>query len=301
MGFLENIQADLVDHNKSIASTLLKLRLLAAKLGSDELTEWIKYEAEGYPKDAEIPTYRVVPVSFSGTFHDPYGGSIQNAPIPSLLIKKLAGEGWITSKIRESAAAVENMAGEKDGLYLDLSNLMIVLRGKVYPDYNPAQIVGYISQTPLIDMSNAIRNRLLEITIEIANKIPGAEGVELTSITRDPEVTTQIFYQTIYGSMTNIQSSGADAKIQVTIAKHDLESLKTGLLRYGLSEEKSNEVANLISKQEPKNEINAGLNDGVRKWLADCITSGFDAAFKGGISALTKFVQEAAMQYWGLN
>ena len=48
MGILETIQADIVDHNISIASTLLKLRLLAAKLGSDELAEWIKNETEGY-------------------------------------------------------------------------------------------------------------------------------------------------------------------------------------------------------------------------------------------------------------
>ena len=68
MGFLENIQADIVDHNISVASTLLKLRLLANKLGSDEFTEWIKNEAEGYSQDADIPSYRVVPISFSGTF-----------------------------------------------------------------------------------------------------------------------------------------------------------------------------------------------------------------------------------------
>ena len=299
MGFLESIQADLIDHNKSIASTLLKLRLLAAKLGSDELTEWIKYEAEGYPQDAKIPTYRVVPISFSGTFQGLID-RVQNAPIPPLLIKKFAGESWVTSKIRESAAAVENMASQNDGLHLDLSNLMVVLRGKVYPDYNPVEIVGFISQTPLIEMSNAIRNRLLEITIEIAKKIPGAEGVELASISSSPEVTTQIFHQTIHGNMTNIQSTGADATIQVTINKHDLESLKTGLLRSGLSEDESEEVAKLISEQEPSDQVNTGFNDGIRKWLAHRIASGFDAAFKGGLSALTKVVQEAAMQYWGL-
>lgn len=299
MGFLESIQADLVDHDKSIASTLLKLRLLAAKLGSEELTEWIKYEAEGYPQDAKIPTYRVVPISFSGTFQGPFD-RVQDAPIPPLLIKKFAGESWVTSRIRESAAAVENMASQTDGLHLDLSNLIVILRGKVYPDYNPVAIVGFISQTPLIEMSNAIRNRLLEITIEIAKKIPGAEGVELTSITPAPEVATQTLLQTIYGNMTNIQSTGADANIQVTINKHDLESLKTGLLRSGLSEEESEVVAKLISEEEPSDQVNTGFNDGIRKWLADRIANGFDAAFKGGISALTKVVQEAAMQYWGL-
>ena len=299
-GFLESIQADLVDHDKSIASTLLKLRLLAAKLGSDELTEWIKYEAEGYPQDAEIPTYRVLPVSFSGTFHGPLGSGVKDAPIPPLLIKQIAGEEWINYKIRESAASVENMAHQKNGIHLDLSNLIIPLRGKVYPGYEPAQIVGFISQTPLIEISNAIRNRLLEITIEIAKKIPGAEGVELTSITRAPGETKQIVHQTIHGNMTNIQSTGADANIQVTINKHDLESLKTGLLRSGLSEEESEEVAKLISGEKPNDQVNTGFNDGIRKWLGDRISSGLDAGFKGGISVLTKVVQEAAMQYWGL-
>ena len=300
MGFLESIQTDLVDHNTSIASTLLKLRLLAAKLGSDELTEWIKYEAEGYPHDADIPTYRVVSISFSGTFHGPLGSGVKDAPIPPVLIEEFVGGDWIISKIRESAAAVENMAHQKNGIHLDFSNLIIPLRGKVYPGYEPAQIVGFISQTSFIEMANAIRNRLLEITIEIAKKIPGAEGVELTSIIRAPEETTQIFHQTIHGNMTNIQNTGAEANIQVTINKHDLESLKTGLLRYGLSEEESEKVAKLISEQEPKDQINTGFNDGVRKWLADRIARGLDAGFKSGISVLTKVVQEAAMQYWGL-
>ena len=300
MGILETIQADIVDHNISIASTLLKLRLLAAKLGSDELTEWIKNETEGYLQDADIPTYRVVPISFSGTFHGSFGSSINNAPIPPLLIKKYAGENWTTAKIRESAVAVEKMASEENGIRLDLSDLMLILRGNIYPDYVPAQIVGFVSQTLLIQMSNAIRTRLLEITIEITKKIPDAEGVELTSIMQNPRVTTQIFHQIIHGSQTNIQSSGPEATIQVTIVKHDSKSLKSGLLQFGLSEEESNELAKLISEQEPEEQKDDGLNDGVRKWLAARITNGFDAGFKGGISVLTQIVQEAAMQYWGL-
>ncbi len=300
MGFLENIQTELVDENVSIGSTLLKLRLLAARLGSDELTEWIKYEAEGYPQDSDIPKYRVLPISFSGTFYGPFGGGVRNAPIPPLLIKKFAGEDWLTMKIRESAAAVENMANQKNGLHLDLANLMVVLRGKVYPEYEPAQIVGYVSQTLVIGASNAIRTKLLEITIEIAAKIPSAEGVELASIEQEPEVTKQIFHQTIHGNMTNIQSSGSDAYIQITIAKHDTESLIKGLSKHGLSEEDSRELAKIIAAQEPQGQQDTGLSKGVRKWLADRIANGLDAGIKGGVSALTQIVQDATMQYWGL-
>ena len=300
MGFLETIQAELVDRDSSIASTLLKLRLLAAKLGSDELAQWIRFEAEGYTQDADIPAYRVLGISFSGTFHGPFGTGVKNAPIPSLLIKQIAGEEWTVYKIRESAAAVEKMASETEGVHLDLSNLMIPLKGKIYPDYVPAQIVGYVSHTALVETSNAIRNRLLEITIEIASKVPSVEGVKLTSITRDPEVTTQVFHQIVHGNMTNIQSSGAEASIQITVAQHNINSLTDGLKKLGLSTEDTQELARLISEKEPTNNDEGGLNSGVRKWLSDRIMNGFDAGVSGGISAITRIVQEAAMQYWGL-
>lgn len=300
MGFLETIQAELVDRDSSIASTLLKLRLLAAKLGSDELAQWIRYEAEGYAQDADIPPYRVLGISFSGTFHGPFGTGVQNAPIPSLLIKKYAGDDWTVYKIRESAAAVEKMASGTEGVDLDLSNLMIPLKGKVYPEYVPAQIVGHVSHTALVETFNAIRNRILEITIEIASKVPGAEGVDLTSITREPEATTQVFHQIIHGNMTNIQSSGADASIQVTVAQRDIKSLTDCLQNLGLSVKETEELARLISHQEPTKKEEAGLNPGVRKWLSDRIMNGFDSGITGGVAAATKIVQEAAMQYWGL-
>ena len=296
MGFLESIQADLVDNDASISTTLRKLRLLAARLGSNELTDWIKYEAGGYPRQATIPDYRVVPIFFSGTFHGAFGGGVKNAPIPPVFIKEFASEDLLTYKIRESAAAVEKMAAQDNGLHLDYSNLILLLRGKVYPDHEPAAIRGFVSRPSLIETSNAIRNRLLEITIEIANRIPNAEGVELTSIKREPDVARQIFHQTVHGNMTNIHSSGPDARIHVNVIQHDQESLKNGLLESGLSAEESSELSRLISNQEPGKD---GLNLGVKHWLAERLTKGIDTTLQGGISALTRVVQEATMQYWG--
>ena len=300
MGFIETIQKELVDRDSSIASTLLKLRLLAAKLGSDELAQWIRCEAEGYPPGVDVPSYRTLGISFSGTFHGAFGAGLKNAPIPSLLIKDYIGEEWTTHKLRESAAAVEQMAIRDKGVRLDLSNLMIPLKGQIYPDYVPVQIVGYVSGTALVEASNAIKNRLLEITIEIANKVPCAEGVELTSIAKEPEVTTQVFQQIIHGNMTNIESSGARALIQVTVAQQDLNSLTDCLQKLGLSAKDTQDLARLISDREPADKDEAWLNPGVRKWLSDRIMNGFDAGVSGGLSAITRVVQEAAMQYWGL-
>ena len=300
MGFIETIQANLVDHNIPAASSLLKLRLLAARLGSNELTDWIKQEANGYQNSDEIPDYRIVPIYFSGTFHGPFGSGVKNAPIPSALIQQIVGEEWVTHKLADSAASIEQMARAENGLKLDLSNLMLLIRGKVYPGYEPAQLVGLISQASLIETSNAIRTRLLEITIEIAKNIPSAESADLSTIDSEPEMAKQIFHQTIHGNMMNVQSTGSESVIRVSITQGDSTSLRAGLEKLGLTQKVSNELVSLISAEQPRESEEDGLNAGVRRWLAKRITKGADHGIKGGIAAVTQIIQEAAMQYWGL-
>lgn len=299
MGYIDAIQADLVDHNRPIAGALLKIRLLAAKLGSEELAEWIKNEAQGYDTDADIPRYRVVPISVFGTFHGPFGSGVKNAPIPSLLLQEIVGADWTTYKLRESAAAVEELTTHENGLRLDMSNLILALRGKIYPDFEPVQFVGFVSRTAVIDIANAIRNRLLEITVDISEKIPSIDGAAITSIGKNPKVATQIFHQTVHGNITNIQSTGPEATVQVTVLPGDRESLERFLMSRGLPKGQSDELAELIAANKPNMDDDAGLNPSVRKWIADRITGGLDVGLQGGVTALTQMVKDAAMGYWG--
>lgn len=85
MSLLHEIQTSVVQEGANLGSVLLKLRLLAARLGSEPLGEWIKHESEGYPRDAEIPSYRVIGISYRGTFSGPFGSGIRNAQIPGYL------------------------------------------------------------------------------------------------------------------------------------------------------------------------------------------------------------------------
>ena len=138
LSLLHQIQESVVQDGSNLGSVLLKLRLLASRLGSDVLEEWVKHESEGYPKEAEVPPYRVVGVSYKGTFFGSFGSGINNAPIPSYLIEKFAGKSWTNHEIRESIAAVDDLVkhssdGGSPGI--DASNLILLLQGKVYPGY----------------------------------------------------------------------------------------------------------------------------------------------------------------------
>ena len=53
---------------RRLGQVLLRLRLLAARIGSQPLAEWVRHESEGYPHDAELPDYRFIPVSYTANF-----------------------------------------------------------------------------------------------------------------------------------------------------------------------------------------------------------------------------------------
>lgn len=133
MSLLTEIQAALID-GQPIGPILLKLRLLASRLGSDVLEEWVKHESEGYPPGVSLPDYRKVGVSYVGTFSGAFGSGIENAPIPPYLIEKFAGKGWNDYEIRQSVSSIDELlsSGNSGTLQINAADLILLLQGHIY-------------------------------------------------------------------------------------------------------------------------------------------------------------------------
>ncbi len=301
MSFIHDLQNELTSENP-ISPIIMKLRLLAAKLGSEQMEEWVRFEAEGYPQAVDLPEYRIHGMSFIGQFSGPFGSGIKNAPIPPYLIGEFAGKDWEHFRIRYSAAAVDSIVAEGNGVTLDLANLALLIQGKVYENMACNQLSGYVSHSAFVEVSNAIRNRILELTINLEKSIPEVSGAELSSFEKNTETVTQVFQQTVYGGVTHIQNTGANQNIVVAVKQENLESLINGLSNAGLNDEDAEELATLISKEPLENntEGKADFGKGVRTWLGKRVTQGADAGIAGGVSALINVAKEAALQYWGL-
>jgi len=280
----------------------LKLRLLASKLGSEPLEEWVRHEAEGYPGNVELPDYRIHGMSFIGQFSGPFGSGLRNAPIPPYLIAQIAGDGWEHFNIRYSAAAVDNIVATGKGVTLDLSNLALLIQGKIYENMACNQLTGYVSDSAMLEVSNSIRNRILELTIALDRSLPNSSAVEVSDFTQNGELATQVFNQTVYGGITNIQNTGESQIVQIQIRQKDDKDLIDALLEVGLSKSDSEELGALIS-EEPLEDQGSGepeFGQKVKGWLAERISNGTDAGIKGGITALVQIAKEAGLQYWGL-
>lgn len=300
MAILPEIQNDLVSEKTAIGPILMKLRLLAAKLGSRDLELWIRHESEGYPTNESLPEYRRVGMSFSGYFSGPFGKEIRNAPIPPILIEKFAGEDWKYLHLKDSAAAIDSLIQMGEGIHLDMSNLMLLLQGHIYDGYACNQIKGYVSQHAIVEVANSIRNKILAFTIEFEKSMPEAVNFDIAAMRRAPEVTTQVFHQTVHGNLTSINNTGSHLSMDIQVRAGSKGELESTLLRAGLDHSSASEIASIISDEAPAVDSADGLGNRARKWLADRLTRGIDAGVKGGASALVGIVQEAAMRYWSL-
>ncbi|MEH6642012.1 hypothetical protein [Vreelandella glaciei] len=305
MSLLREIQASLISDQPNLGGILLKLRLLAARLGSDILGDWVKHEMSGYPADVELPDYRVVGVSYMGTFSGPFNSGIKNAPIPSALVSKHAGEHWTNHRVREGIAAIDDLVkgSQKSGsLGLDCSNLILLLQGKIYKDYACNDITGTISRSSLVQIQNEVKGRALELTIELEKSIPAAAEIILEpekggSI--DGQVVSKIINQTIYGNYTEISNSGDSAQIGVQAIQGDSDALEKMLEQGGISGDSARELAEIVQAEEPTS-TKEPLGAKAKQWLLNNLKKAEDGTWKVGVSVATDVIKKAVMGYYGL-
>lgn len=305
MGVLSEVQAAVLDASSDIGPILLKLRLLAARLGSQQLADWVKHESEGYPAEVDVPKYRVLPVSYKGTFSGPFGSGITNAPIAPYLIEKFASKSWTRYEMRSSIAAVDDLlAGAKEsGVYtIEASNLILMLQGKVYPDYACNEITGTIARASIAAIRHAVLSRILELTLEIERSVPEAAEVTAGKAPALPDnsgsVTTQIAQQIIYGNFTSV-STGANSNVVVNVAERDQSALAAFLADAGISAHDAQELAQLAASEEPES-ASEPMGPKVREWLGENLKKAAAGTWKVGVTVGTELIKAALLQYYGL-
>jgi hypothetical protein len=309
VSLLRDIQAALLEEGRDIGPIFLKLRFLAARLGSDPLEEWVKHESEGYPHGVPVPDYRMLGVSYSGSFSGPFNSGIRNAPIPPYLIEKYAGKQWTSYEMRQSIAAIDDLissarSNDSGSLTIDAANLILLLQGKIYEDYACNSVTGTISQAVLAEIQHVVRTRVLELTLELEKRIPAAADIALGPVTNDikavdTNTVTKITNQIIHGNVTAITSSGASAQFIVQVNERDREGFRKALIDAGIADEDAKDLADIVANEEIESPEQPWGTQ-AKAWLAKNIGKAANGTWRIGLDVATRVLTEAAMKYYGL-
>lgn len=307
MTLLQQIQEAITQEESDLGSILLKLRLLAARLNSDILGDWVRYESEGYPQNADVPQYRIVGVTYRGTFSGPFGSGIQNAQIPPYLIEQYASKSWTNYEVRESIAAIGEMVKKSkiDGgsFGIDASNLILLLQSKIYEGYACNDLAGTISPAAFYQIQQTVRSKILELTIELEKSVPGANYIAFdTTATNkfETEQVQQISQQIIYGNVSTVVVGGANSNITVSVVtERDNSSFINYLIESGIPEKDATDLVNIMANEQPDSH-NKPFGQKASDWIAANIKKAAEGTWNIGISIATKIITEAACKYYGL-
>lgn len=103
---------DLANGEVNLYTALKRTKVLLQDLNNDEILKWVNYEIEGYPDDANLPDYRIVPGQLYGSY---IKGSMtrymtyKNVPLPLGKMKEEDKRLFSTVSISSGVETIKEM------------------------------------------------------------------------------------------------------------------------------------------------------------------------------------------------
>ncbi len=302
MTLIEEIQRDAVDSKSDLGALLRKCKLLAARLGSGPLEEWLLCESSGYPEASEVPAYRSWGLELKGNFAGPFGSGIRNAPIPMICVPDKFRDALMNYRCRQSIASIEELLKEDHGGTLQVStgDLAVVLGTRVYGNQNCMQAWAEISATHLVEVLNAVRNRVLDFALAVWKEAPtaGETGAERTTTIEASRV-SQIFNTTVYGGAANLVGSANNAPVTFNVSQGDFQSLKRLLEEKGVNVTDIEQLREAV-QSEPVATGGKGFGPRVSSWIANMVKKAADGSWQIGLGAAGQLLAEGISKFYGL-
>lgn len=297
---LEDIQAAAIDGNSDLAAVLRRCKVLAARLGSAPLEDWVLWESNGYPEQSSVPAYRIWPLQVKGTFFGPFGSGMQNVPIPLACIPDDVRRSYEAYECRQSIASLETaMKSGQTTFSVSTADLALALGTDVYENQNCVKAWAEFSAGHVVEILNTVRNRVLDFALAIWKEAPRAG--ELDENRLEPAHVTQIFYTTVgEGGVATVVGSALHSSIGQTIITNNISSLHEVLRRQGLTAADLEDLDRAIAADAKPVDRNR-LGPTVSSWMGKMVKKAAEGSWKIGVSVASKVLTEALLKFYGFS
>ncbi|MGR3173186.1 MAG: AbiTii domain-containing protein [Candidatus Scalindua sp.] len=302
MTLIEEIQREAIDSTSDLGALLRKCKLLAAKLGSSPLEDWLLWESSGYPNNVDVPSYRIFALELKGHFSGSFGAGLRNAPIPMMCLPENARDSYQNYMCRQSIASIETILKQnnKGRLQVSTGDLAVLLGENVYEHKNCIQAWAELGVGNFTELLNTVRNRILDFTLAVWKEAPTAgEGSDKVSRDIEPSRVTQIFNTTVYGGAANLVGSATNSSISITVSQNDIASLEKALRDNGVQDKDIKELNTAITTDE-RPQKDKGFGPRVSSWVANMMKKAADGSWTIGLQTAGNLLYQAISKYYGL-
>jgi len=302
MTLIEEIQKEAVDSKSDLGTLLRKCKLLAARLGSSPLEDWLLWKSNGYPDSVDVPSYRIWSLELRGHFAGPFGSGIRNAPIPWMCLPEKTRHAYKNYRCRQSITSIEEILKKtnKGILHVSTGDLAVALGTNVYESQNCIQAWAECGVSNLIEVLNTVRNRILDFALAVWKEAPTAgEGNWRISPDIEPARVTQIFNTTVYGGAANLLGTANESVIAFNIGVKDFTSLERILRENGIQDGDLTEIHTSL-EAEPKPTSDKEFGPRVSYWISKMMEKAANGTWAIGLGTAGNLLARAIAKYYGL-
>jgi len=297
------------DDKQPITVLLRKCLILSSQLRNARLKAWANRELNGYgdKDDADLPDYRVVPAQAVGFFNGPFGAQWSNVPIPPAILEEKHKEFAIEVHLTQAISAYEDLvrtATAQGTIAMNWpANLVLYYQRRIPNNKNMVLNQAYqeIPKSSLVEMLDTVRNRVLNMALEIRSEV-GQTDDDLKTITeQDARKVDQTIVNNIFGG--NVYVSTGQSTMTATTVQHqqqnivagDWEHLTSVLRSAGVSEPEISELSTAVKEDGQK----AGSK--VKEWIKKTAPKVLSGGVKIGAAVGQTLLLEYLKQYFGLS
>lgn len=302
MKLLSDLITELSAPQPSLIDALVKTKVLLYRLGRKDLVEWVDHEINGYPDDAPLPSYRVVPAHVKGNVtNNAY--TYNDHPLPTMHLTADQRKGLEELDMRDSIAVLEGLAkNDKQGLQRPLP-----LEYAVF--FNKALIGGYKVQQAWCDIgigriaqiTAQVRSKLLDFLLELNEKV-GADMSEddAKRVAQLPE-TGSMFNNAIFGdNVTILVGSHNQQRVHIGIGKGDFNALAEFLKANKVAEPDIAALKEALEVDAATREVEQKrLGPHVRGWLSSMLAKAVETAWQIEVGVAGGLLTSALQKYYG--
>ena len=211
MTLLREIQSDVSSADADLAIILRKCKVLAARLRSEELAQWVGWELDGYPESQPLPGYRRLVATCYANFMN-VAWHAERQPFLWPVLPKEARDALERIEFRDGVAKA--LAFARKGATIVRPELALLVQGKMYPEMKCFGAWMEVAGTEFDQLLSAVKNRILDFVLRVETENPDAGEAPANTQPVPPEK-LQPLVQNFFGPVGNI-AHGSHSFTQVS-------------------------------------------------------------------------------------
>ena len=305
MTLLEDIQNSAIDAKSDLATFLRKCKLLAARLGSQPLQDWLIWESNGYPESVTVPQCRVWSLEVFGNFLGVLAVTTRMFLFLSTRSRYISDDvkkSYQHYECRESVASIEAALKEADkgNIQVRTGDLALGIGTKLYVGYNCGQAWAEFGTGCYIELLNSVRNRILDFALALGKEAPEAGEIgSAAATTPEAKTVTQIFNTTVHGGSANLVGTATASSIVFNIGPKDFSALERVLVEHGVPKTEIGELRDALNV-DPAPSAPGKFGPKVSAWIGKMMGKAAQGGWNIGIGAAGDLLAQAIAKYYGL-